>query len=100
MYSLIKQGALSGLQSACRGLYGSWLMGAGVAPEVAVRKHLVHITSPPDARYSPLSANGRPVFTEVRALVTPVIPDRSGTKFPVLPQVSVPSVAQDCVVLL
>ena len=30
----------------------------------------------------------RQVYREVRALVAPVIPDRSGTKFPVLPQVS------------
>lgn len=65
-----------------------WL--AGVAPEVVVRKHLVHITSPPDVRYAPLQATAgqeRPVYREVRALVVPVIPDRSGTKFPVLPQV-------------
>lgn len=64
-------------------------MSAGVAPELVVRKHLVHITSPPDARYSPLQASpgkGRPLFKEVRALVVPVIPDSS--KFPVLPQVS------------
>ncbi|EIE20379.1 Metallo-dependent phosphatase [Coccomyxa subellipsoidea C-169] len=61
----------------------------GVAKEVVVRKHMVVITSPPDARYSPLGLliERRQLFSEVRALVIPVIPDRSGTKFPVLPQV-------------
>ena len=34
------------------------------------------------------AAARRQVFREVRALVAPVVPDRSGTKFPVLPQVS------------
>ena len=60
-----------------------------MAKEVVVRKHMVVITSPPDARYSPLGLlpKQRQLFSEVRALVIPVIPDRSGTKFPVLPQV-------------
>jgi hypothetical protein len=63
---------------------------SGVAPEVAVRKHFVHITLPPDARYAPLrSQNRRPLFPEVRALVVPVVKDRN-TKYPVLPQVSHP----------
>ena len=56
-----------------------------------MRKHYIHITSPPDARYSPLGVSakdkGRPVYNEVRALVVPVIPDRSGNKIVVLPQV-------------
>ena len=56
-----------------------------------MRKHYIHITSPPDARYSPLEVSardkGRPVYTEVRALVVPVIPDRSGNRIVVLPQV-------------
>ena len=34
-----------------------------------------------------LAATCRQLYKEVRALVAPVIPDRSGTKFPVLPQV-------------
>ena len=52
-----------------------------------MRKYVVHITSPPDARYAPLSQNrqGQQQWAEVRALVVPVIPDRS--RFPVLPQV-------------
>lgn len=54
-----------------------------------MRKHFVHITSPPDARYSPMQSSGlnrkRQLFPEVRALVIPVIPDKT-TKFPVLPQ--------------
>lgn len=57
----------------------------------------MHITSPPDARYAPLQApagQNRPVYGEVRALVVPVIPDRSGTKFPVLPQVMCPHAVQ------
>ncbi len=60
-----------------------------MAKEVVVRKHMVVITIPPDARYSPLGLlpKQRQLFSEVRALVIPVIPDRSGTKFPVLPQV-------------
>ena len=57
-----------------------------------MRKYYIHITSPPDTRYSPLevsaSDKGRPVYTEVRALVVPVIPDRSGNKIVVLPQVN------------
>ena len=63
--------------------------GAGVAKEVVVRKHMVVITSPPNARYSPSGTipTKRQLFAEVRALVIPVIPDRSGTKFPILPQV-------------
>lgn len=62
---------------------------AGVGKEVVVRKHMVVITSPPDARYSPSGSlnRRRQLFQEVRALVIPVIPDRTGTKFPVLPQV-------------
>ncbi|CAL8465131.1 g4666 [Coccomyxa elongata] len=61
----------------------------GVGKEVVVRKHMVVITSPPDARYSPSGSlnRRRQMFQEVRALVIPVIPDRTGTKFPVLPQV-------------
>ena len=74
----------------CTGVQASIFWLAGVAPELVVRKHLVHITSPPDVRYAPLQATAgqeRLVYREVRALVVPVIPDRSGTKFPVLPQV-------------
>ena len=60
-----------------------------------MRKYIVHITSPPDARYAPLSQNrqGRQQrqWAEVRALVVPIIPDRSGSKFPVLPQVGASS---------
>ena len=69
------------------------MLSAGVAPEVAVRKYVVHITSPPDARYAPLSQNrqGQRQWAEVRALVVPVVPDRSGSKFPVLPQVGAAS---------
>ncbi len=61
----------------------------GVGKEVVVRKHMVVIMSPPDARYSPSGSlnRRRQLFQEVRALVIPVIPDRTGTKFPVLPQV-------------
>lgn len=46
---------------------------------LAIQEH------PIDLRHA---ATRRQVYREVRALVAPVIPDRSGTKFPVLPQVS------------
>lgn len=53
-----------------------------------MRKYIVHITSPPDARYAPLSQNRQQQqWAEVRAVVVPVIPDSS--KFPVLPQVRI-----------
>ena len=66
-----------------------------------MRKHYIHITSPPDARYSPLEVSamdkGRPIYTEVRAMVVPVIPDRSGNKIVVLPQVYSGLVSWECV---
>ena len=72
-----------------------------MASEVVVRKHYIHITSPPDARYSPLEVSakdkGRPIYTEVRAMVVPVIPDRSGNKIVVLPQVYSGLVSWECV---
>lgn len=60
-------------------------MAAGLESDVLVSSYIIALTSPPDARYSPLTK--APVgpappssFDQVRALVLPVTPDATVTK--------------------
>ena len=56
------------------------LLATGIDADVAASRFIVALTSPPDARYSPLtrapSGNSPPtVFEQVRALVFPITPE-------------------------
>ena len=60
-------------------------MAAGLESDVVVSSYIVALTSPPDARYSPLTkAPAGPAppssFDQVRALVLPITPDATVTK--------------------
>ena len=60
-------------------------MSVGLESDVVVSSYIVAVTSPPDARYSPLTkAPAGPAppssFDQVRALVLPVTPDATVTK--------------------
>ena len=61
------------------------LIHAGIEADVVVNDFLIAITSPPDARYSPLTHPpvGPPLptnFWEVRALVLPMTKDAAASK--------------------
>ena len=69
-------------------------MAAGLESDVIVSSYIVALTSPPDARYSPLTkAPSGPAppssFDQVRALVLPVTPDATVTKV-MLPWMALP----------
>lgn len=69
-------------------------MAAGLESDVLVSSYIIALTSPPDARYSPLTkAPAGPAppssFDQVRALVLPVAPDAAVTKV-MLPLMALP----------